>query len=248
VSGSVTLWRESAVVSNRTVWVLPKTLALVDDDADYAEFLGKYLQDRGVVVRVFGDSNDLLADPAPYDFDFYVLDLMLPGVDGVELIKLLRRRTSVGIVVVSARLAADVFDSVLEAGADMYLAKPARFEQIALGVQAIQRRTAAAREQVLCWKLDRRSSELITPDGMRVGLSGADCAVMQCFLEAQGSPVTRETLSERLGRPIAGGPDNALHATIYRLRRRIERATPTVVPLQSQSRVGYIFRATLLSA
>jgi DNA-binding response OmpR family regulator len=52
-------------------------------------------------------------------------------------------------------------------------------------------------------------------------------------------------LRRRLGRSETDEPDNLLHATIYRLRRRIERATPTLVPLQSQSRVGYVFKATL---
>ncbi|KQW35593.1 response regulator transcription factor [Rhizobacter sp. Root404] len=227
--------------------MLPKTLALVDDDAEFSEFLAQYLQEREVAVRVFHDSDELLTDREPYDFDFYVLDLSLPGVDGLELIRLLRRRTSAGILVVSGRLAPDVFDSVINAGADMYLAKPVRFEQVALAVKAVHRRSATAREQVSNWRLDRRGSELVAPDGARIALSETDLLVMECFAAAAGATVTREALRERLGRPAADEPDNLLHATIYRLRRRIERATPVLVPLQSQSRVGYVFRATLSS-
>jgi two-component system, OmpR family, response regulator len=74
--------------------MLPKTLALVDDDAEFTEYLAQYLQARGVEVSVFADSNDLLAHDTPYGYGFYVLDLMLPGIDGVDLIKLLRRRSS----------------------------------------------------------------------------------------------------------------------------------------------------------
>ncbi len=222
------------------------TLALVDDDAEFSEFLSLYLQERGTAVRVFADSNLLLTDPAAYDFHFYVIDLGLPGVDGVELIRLLRRRTNAGLLVVSGRLAPDVFDAVIIAGADMYLAKPLRFEQVALGIQAIQRRMAAAHEQVSSWKLDQRANELVAPDGARVALSGTDLAVMACFLDADGATVARETLQRKLGHAPSEGADNTLHATIYRLRRRIERATPAVVPLQSQSRVGYVFRAKLV--
>jgi DNA-binding response OmpR family regulator len=225
--------------------MFPKTLALVDDDAEYSEFLSQYLRERGVEVRRFSDSNDLLADHAPYDFDFYVVDLTLPGVDGVELIRILRRRTSAGVLVVSGRLAPDVFESVINAGADMYLAKPVQFEQVTLAVKAVQRRAVITQEQVSSWKLDRRASELIAPDGARIALSETDLAVMDCFAEANGSSVSRTTLRQRLGRPEDDASDNVLHATIYRLRRRIERATPVLVPLQSQSRVGYVFRASL---
>ena len=226
--------------------MFPSTLALVDDDREYSEFLAQYLVEQGVAVRVFNDSNDLLADPAPYVFDFYVLDLMLPGVDGVELLRILRRRTSAGVLVVSGRIAPDVFDEVINAGADMYLAKPVRFEQVALAIKAVQRRVVTVREQVTSWHLDVGAGELISPDSVRIGLSETDIAVMTCFLDANGSTVTCETLHRTLGHGGEEGSDNILHATIYRLRRRIERATPTVVPLQSQSRVGYVFRASLL--
>ena len=71
--------------------MLPKTLALVDDDSEYAEFLAQYLREQGASVSTYADSSDLLAELGPRDHDFYVLDLMLPGVDGLELIKILRR-------------------------------------------------------------------------------------------------------------------------------------------------------------
>lgn len=226
----------------------PKTLALVDDDAEFSEFLSHYLEERGTAVRAFGDSNELLAYQAPYDFGFYVVDLMLPGVDGVELIRILRRRTNAGVLVVSGRLAPTVFDEVITAGADMYLMKPVRFEQVALGIEAVQRRVVAAHEQLTSWTLDHRMSELVAPDGARIALGERDLAVMDCFVEAAGGTVTRETLHVRLGYDASHESDNLLHATIYRLRRRIERATPAVVPLQSQSRVGYVFKARLSAA
>ena len=71
--------------------------------------------------------------------------------------------------------------------------------------------------------------------------------MLVCLLEAQGGMVPRDVLATRLGLD-AGDAPNLLHATIYRLRRRIERATPGLVPLQSKSRVGYVFRAPLVPA
>jgi DNA-binding response OmpR family regulator len=228
----------------------PATLALVDDDLDYSEFLAEDLRARGIAVKVFADSNDLLADPQVYDFGFYVLDLMLPGVDGQELLKILRRRTNAGVLVVSGRLGPEVFRNVVSAGADMYLAKPVSFEQVVVAIEAVQRRAKpqgvpAANAP---WRLERGSGELVAPDGARVSLSEADQAVMECFVAAAGDVVERETLRLKLGKNAGEGESDGINATIYRLRRRIERATPLLVPLQSRSRVGYVFKAPLIVA
>jgi len=69
--------------------------------------------------------------------------------------------------------------------------------------------------------------------------------VLECFVEAQGETVSRETLRQRLGKSADHDTEDGLNATMYRLRRRVERATPRLFPLQSKSRVGYQFRATL---
>jgi len=230
--------------------MFPKTLALVDDDAEYTEYLADFLRDRGIQVKVFADSNDLITQDGAYEHGFYIVDLMLPGINGLDLIKLLRRRTDAGLLVVSGRLAPEVFNEVLTAGADMYLAKPVQFEQVALAIQAVQRRVAAASPANPPWRLDRRARQLLAPDGAVIDLSDSDLVVMECFAEAAGDTVTRDTLKQRLKRDgdEAEAEDagaDSLNATIYRLRRRIEKATPVAVPLQAKSRVGYLFRATL---
>ncbi len=225
----------------------PSTLALIDDDSEYAEYLAQHLGERGMRVDVFRDSRDLLAATDGYAYDFYLVDLMLPGIDGVELIKVLRRRSNVGVLVVSGRLAPDIFKQVVDAGADMYLVKPVQFEQVALAIQAVQRRVGGGAPAQAPWKFDRRARQLVAPDGVRVDLSDADLLVLECFVHADGSTVTREALRQQLGRTPEAGGNDGLNAIIYRLRRRIERATPALVPLQSRSRVGYVFRAPLVA-
>jgi two-component system OmpR family response regulator len=225
--------------------MLPKRLALIDDDKEYSEFLSHHLQERGVQVEVFGDSNDLLAHPNGYGYDFYVVDLMLPGVDGVELIKILRRRTTAGVLVVSGRLAPDVFEQAIGAGADMFLAKPVNFEQVVLAIEAVQRRVSMSAPANTPWMLDRRARQLIAPDGARVDLGEGHLQLLECFVEAQGEPVTREALRQRLGQPMDDDSADSLNSTIFRLRRRVERVTSAAMPLQAKSRVGYVFRAPL---
>ncbi len=233
-------------MSSSPVLPLPRTLALVDDDAEYSEYLAQHLEALGVDVHHFADSNDLLTEDQPFGFCFYIVDLMLPGVDGVDLIGLLRRRTQVGILVVSGRAAPDVFARVIDAGADMYLAKPVSFEQVVVAVRGVHRRVALPAPQA--WVLEARASRLVAPDGALISLSDTDLAVMQCFLDAGGETVTREALCRRLGHAETAEAENLLSATVYRLRRRVERATPLPVPLQTQARVGYIFRAALVQA
>lgn len=225
--------------------MLPKTLALVDDDADFAEFLAQHLRDSQVTVKVYGDSLQLLADDNAFAHDFYVIDLTLPGIDGVQLIKVLRQRSDAGILVISGRHGSQVFADVMTAGADMHLAKPLQFEQAALAIKAVHRRAGKTGLPELAWKLQRASQELIAPDGAHVQLSDADVTVLDCFVEAQGETVSRETLRGRLGMGSTTDAADSLNAVIYRLRRRIERATALMVPLQSRSRVGYVFRAPL---
>lgn len=228
--------------------MLPATLALVDDDTEYCEFLAQHLRNQGVKVQAYGDSSDLLADIEPYRFDFYVLDLMLPGVDGAELIRILRKRTQAGVLIVSGRLGPEVFAEVINAGADMYLTKPVTFEQVELAIRAVHRRIMTTAKTATAWKLDNRRSVLTAPDGQIVELSPTDLLLMECFLRAQGEVVSRDQIRDLLGHNNAADSDNSLHATIYRLRRRIEKVTPLAVPLQSQQKVGYQFRAPLVAA
>ena len=225
--------------------MLPKSLALIDDDREYSDGLSRYLRELGIAVEAFADSTDLLTHADPYAFEFYVADLMLPGVGGIDLVKVLRRRTNAGVLVVSGRLAADTFKSVVTAGGDMYLCKPVQFEQVALAIEAVQRRVGATDPIQNTWRLDRRIGQLVAPDGARVDLSDADRALIECFVEAEGQVVERETLLRRLGRSAELQASGGLNGMVFRLRRRIERATPATVPLQTKSGVGYAFRAPL---
>lgn len=228
---------------------LPQTLALIDDDVAFSEYLSQFLQQQGIDVRWFADSDDLLCSERPFEFDFYIVDLMLPGVDGLSLLRLLRRRTDAGVLVVSGKLGNDVFDQVIGAGADMHLAKPVTFEQVLLAVGSVYRRAARAGDAApaQAWRLDEVQRRLVAPDGATIELSPTDVSVLSCLLEAKGETVGHQTLLTLLGLSSEDDP-NRLHATIYRLRRRIERATPALVPLQSKSRVGYMFRAPLVRA
>lgn len=223
--------------------MLPQRLALIDDDAEYGHYLAAYLRGHGLEVSHYVSAEALLRDPDALTQEFYVVDLMLPGLDGLALIERIRRQSRSGVLVVSGKLSSSVFAEVVNAGADMYLAKPVQFEQVLLAVRAVHRRSVQLPDAP--WQFERTARELVAPDGARVGLSDVDLLVLDAFVLAGGAVVPREALLERLGRrPDENGPD-PLNATIFRLRRRIERATPLPVPVQSRSRQGYCFSAPL---
>lgn len=226
--------------------MLPATLTIVDDDADYREYLAEHLRRQGMRVRTFADSNHLLADASPFGDAFYIIDLMLPGVGGEELIRIMRLRSDAGVLVITGKAEAGVFEDVLTAGADMHLAKPVSLEQITLAIGAVYRRIVRQRDSSQrAWMLDTDRQRLHSPEGEVIELGDNDVTILSCFPAADGSVVTREVLCEHLGRPVLDTSDNGLHAMIYRLRRRIEKVTGAVVPLQSQSRVGYVFKAPI---
>jgi DNA-binding response OmpR family regulator len=218
----------------------------VEDDRDFGDCLSQFLRVRGIQTIWFSSVEELLRNPDPYGFDFYILDLMLPGTDGLNLLQMLRRRSDVGILVVSGKLGSDVFEQVIGAGADMHLAKPATFEQILMAVSAVFRRSAPLASRQDVWRLDEAAGQLVAPDGALMDLSPTDLSVLQCLLSANGEAVSRAVLSEHIGLSADDDP-NLLAATIYRLRRKIERTTTSLVPLQHKSRQGYAFRARLVS-
>lgn len=235
----------SMAAFSKTHPMFPETLALIDDDREYTEFLSQHLRHFGMRVDVFADSNDLITSPDAFAYGFYIVDLMLPGLDGVTLINLLRRRTSAGVLVVSGTLAPDAFEEVIGSGADMYLTKPVQFEQIDVAIQGVQRRIRSFAPTDPTWKLDARARQLLTPAGDRADLSDVDVAVLQCFAQAAGTVVTREALLASLQKVEGHAGSIDLNATIYRLRRRIDRAVQVGLPLQTKSKVGYLFNAPL---
>lgn len=199
-------------------------------------------------VTVFEDSDDFLLAANAFDFDFYVLHLSQRGVRGIDLIRLIRRRSAAGIVALWDQ-DQDEFALALDSGADMVLSQSAPANHLAAAVQAVRRRmplsNASPPGQGIWTLLDERSM-LQAPDGTQIALSSSDLVIMQCFAAAEGGKVARQMLVERLWGGNAESMDNALHATLYRLRKRIEQAGQALVPVHAVARMGYEFRAPLM--
>lgn len=237
---------------------LPARLALVDNDRVFSRNLLQVLAELGVVATWFEDAEALLSARQPFGFDFYVVDAALPGVDGLSLLQVLRRRSQAGVLVLAATLAPELADRAFEGGADLCLAKPVPLPRVVLGVRTVYRRSrhapampqaeasapAASATAAAAWQLVPAARQLRLPDGQVIALSGNDVNVLRLLAQSPGHAVTREQLSALLNL-AKDSPSNLLTATMYRLRRRIERQYAGVAPLQSRANVGYIFKAPL---
>lgn len=215
----------------------PINICIVDHDSVFVNFVADYLRLRGVNSAVFSSAEELLRDDVIAAFDFFILDLCLPGIDGVDLITSIRARSSSGILVVSGRLGADAFNSALAAGADMFVNKPARFDQIAHGIQSIWRRLPEPRVRSNAWTI---SADLImvSPSGRKVPLSRAEGKLINRLIEQGTGAVTRADLADAAG--ISENSDQRnLDAALFRLRRKIEREAECNSPFRTVHGVGY---------
>lgn len=196
------------------------------------------------VIVTFENSDDFLLSPAPFDFEVYVISSEQSGVGALDLIRLLRRRTAAGIVTLCKSLA-DEFVLHLGAGADMVLGYDVPTEHVKAAIDAVARRASPSQAvKSSSWKLLEAEATLETPEGKRIPLSESDLTILQCFAVG-GGKVARQTLIERLWGSDTGSMDNALHATLYRLRKRIEQTGQTLAPVYAVPKVGYEFRAPL---
>lgn len=227
---------------------LPAHLAWVAPHRACSALLVAHLAEQGVAVEPMGlaQTRAMLDSDKPVTMhDFFVLELGSPVAADLALVRQLRQHSDAGLLVISAE-ASDALAPALLGGADMFLAQPLTAEQLSVAVGSIYRRAHSGHGAPAAWRLDRGGRRLIAPDGVGVRLSSIDLAVLECMARADGAAVSREDLALSLGWSEAPDP-NTLHATIYRLRRRISRATPALVPLQAKSRQGYLFRAPLLA-
>jgi len=216
----------------------PSNICIVDDDADFAKFLAEYLRIRECSCTVFSSAEELMQSGNIESYDFFIVDLGLPGIDGTDLTVMIRSRNPGGILIVSGRLGADAFNSALAAGADMFVNKPVRFDQVTHAVSSIWRRFGEPRVRTTSWKATHDFSELTSPAQLKISLTLMEGKLMQKLVENAQIALSRTDLALAAG--VAGSVDHRnLDATFFRLRRKIERDAGCPSPFRTVHGVGY---------
>lgn len=219
--------------------IFPKSICIVDDDSDFVSFLSRYLEARGCSVMAFESAEAFLEAPQALEMQFFLVDLTLPGADGVDLIGMIRAHGHAGIIVISGRMGPDAFSSALAAGADMFINKPVRFDQVYQAILSVTRRIGTTRFTARNWMYDEDSGLLRSPSANHVRLTKTERKLLAALLSSGGAAVDRQTLA-KAGDIAASKDDRNLDAAMFRMRRRIEQSTREAAPLRTIHGSGYV--------
>ncbi len=226
----------------------PASICLIDDDSDFVAFLSKCFEARGCTVMTFDSAEAFLETPKAMDMPFFLVDLTLPGADGVDLVGMIRAQGQAGIIVISGRMGPDAFSSALAAGADMFINKPVRFDQVHQAILSVTRRIGTTGLASGRWMYDETVGLLRSPTGNKARLTKTERKIIGALLAAHGTVVDRPTLA-KAGNIVASKDDRNLDAAMFRMRRRIEQTTRAPAPFRTVHGSGYaatdIERATL---
>ena len=222
-------------------------LLIVDDDERIRTLLKKFLMRNGFLVSAARDAAHARRLLEGLEFDLIVLDVMMPGEDGVSLTAALRAEMTTPILLLTARGETGDRIAGLEAGADDYLAKPFEPRELLLRINAILRRMPAevqpdARPKVLhlgSVRYDVEKAELWSGDAP-VRLTATEVALMRIFANHPSEPLSRTRLVEELGRDGDQAQERAVDVQITRLRRKIERDPRQPRYLQTVRGAGYM--------
>jgi two-component system phosphate regulon response regulator OmpR len=222
-------------------------LLIVDDDERIRGLLQKYLIRNGFLVSAARDAAHARRLLAGLEFDLVVLDVMMPGEDGLSLTRSLRESLDTPILLLTARGETEDRIRGLEAGADDYLGKPFEPKELLLRINAILRRVPMAEPatqapQVLHLgpvRYDVERGRLWRGEDP-VRLTATEAQLMRIFAAQPGEPVSRAKLVEDLGRGLGQAQERAVDVQITRLRRKIESDPRQPRYLQTVRGAGYM--------
>ena len=222
-------------------------LLIVDDDERIRGLLQKFLQRNGFLVSVARDASHARSVLSGLEFDLIVMDVMMPGEDGVTLTRSLRETLETPILLLTAKGDTDDRIKGLEAGADDYLPKPFEPKELLLRINAILRRMPESEPEDVTPKVlhlgpvrfDIERAELMRGDEL-VRLTATEVQLMRIFSENLREPVSRTKLVEDLGRDRGQAQERAVDVQITRLRRKIESDPKQPRYLQTVRGEGYM--------
>ncbi len=222
-------------------------LLIVDDDERIRLLLRKFLARNGFLVSVARDAAHARRVLSGLEFDLIVMDVMMPGEDGVELTKSLRETIQTPILLLTAKGETEDRIKGLEAGADDYLAKPFEPKELLLRINAILRRMPEPEPENIAPKVlhmgpvrfDIERSELMQGEDL-IRLTATEVQLMRIFSEHLREPVSRTKLVEDLGRDKGQAQERAVDVQITRLRRKIEMDPKQPRYLQTVRGEGYM--------
>jgi two-component system, OmpR family, response regulator len=233
-------------------------ILVVDDDREIGRLAARFLGTHGCRVSVAGSGREMDRALEASRLDLVVLDLMLPGEDGLSICRRLRLSSQVPIIMLTAK-GEDVDRIIgLEMGADDYLTKPFNPRELLARIKAVLRRAArstiapsASDARVLTflgWRIDRALRNLESPDGARVVVTGAEFDLLQAFCEWPGRILSRDQLLDLTQGRSAGSFERSIDVLVSRLRRKLEGNPHNPEIIKTVRSGGYLFTPAVVAA
>jgi len=232
-------------------------ILIVDDQQEICEVVQEYLTGEGYRVSIAHDGAGMRRVLAQGHVDLVILDLMLPGEDGLTLARSLRSESGIGIIILTGR--GETVDRIigLEMGADDYLPKPFHLRELLARVKAVlrraqdrtggdaQRSTTRSRVRFAGWNLDLSSRELLSPSGEEVRLTTGEFDLLSAFVHNANQVLSRDRLLDLARNREAGPFDRTIDVQVGRLRRKLEDDPQNPTLIKTVRGSGYIFTPTV---
>lgn len=219
------------------------SILLVDDDVELCGLMREFLERRGYSLEAAHDGRRGLAIALNGGHDLLLLDVMMPGLDGFEVLHQVRRQSQVPVIMLTARTTQADRVAGLDAGADDYLPKPFGPEELAARIRAVLRRSARAPQAVEV--LEAGGIRLVTSarearcGGMLADLTTSEYDILEFLVRSAGRVVTRDELTATIYRRRASPFDRALDVHVSNLRKKLG---PHGALIGTVRGVGYLFR------
>ena len=215
-------------------------LAIIDDDQEILTLLDEYLAKDGYEVEGFADGESFLSRDET-EFDLLILDIGLPGIDGLEICRRLRQKSSIPIIMLTA--ASDDLDRILglELGADDYLGKPFNPRELLARIKALLRRTHADSKEEISDDLIEinYAARKASIEGIELDLTGAEFDLLGVFHKQAGTVLSRDKISELLHRRRIEPFDRSIDTSVSRLRHKLSDHLEGEI-IQSVRGKGYV--------
>ncbi|WP_394541046.1 response regulator [Lysobacter enzymogenes] len=229
-------------------------ILIVDDDRDIRDMVADYLRKNGLRASTAADGREMRAALEAQDIDLIVLDLMLPGDDGLVLCRNLRAGPHKAIPVLMLTARDDATDRIvgLEMGADDYLAKPFAPRELLARINAVIRRTRMLPPNLRVseatrliafgsWSLDTTARHLLDRDGTAIALSGAEFRLLRVFLDHPQRVLSRDQLLNLTQGRDAEHFDRSIDLLVSRLRQRLQDDARDQSYIKTVRSEGYVF-------
>lgn len=224
-------------------------ILVVDDQPEIRTLVQEYLTGEGFRVSTAHDGAGMRRVLSQSPADLVILDLMLPGEDGLTLARSLRNQSSIGIIILTGR--SETVDRIigLEMGADDYLPKPFHLRELLARVKSVLRRVrggespppARSRARFAGWNLDLSSRELTSPTGRAVRLTTGEFDLLSAFVTYANQVLSRDRLLDLARNREAGPFDRTIDVQVGRLRRKLEDDPQNPTLIKTVRGSGYIF-------